>query len=253
MSKAFVRRSSIGISRGRYLLSALFLLIVIILSFSLYDYFKDQIVKDSSFPTRAVQIKGKLVHVTKKEIADVIGLLAGNENIATLDLNKVHNALLQIAWVDKVFVQKQLPDTIVVTVKEHVASALWCNDGLYDATAKQVFYPNMNNFKQSLVRLSATHDDLAPEVYNHAVSFLPLLRSANLQMIALELDSIRTLRLTLSNKVVIVLGRDDDNGLVLRRLNNFLAVYKAGKFNFDNVNYVDLRYDVGFAVGMHTK
>lgn len=252
MNKAF-KRSKMSVSRGRYLLSALFLLIVIILSINLYDFFKDQIVKDSSFPTRAVQVNGKLVHVTKKEVADVIGLVAGNENIATLDLNKVHNALLQIAWVDKVYVQKQLPDTIIVNIKEHVASALWCKDGLYDAVAKKVFYPDMQSFTQSLVRLSATHDNLAPEVYNYAVSFVPLLRSANLQMIAVDLDSIRTLRLTLSNKVVLVLGRDDDNGLVLKRLNNFLAVYKAGKFNFNNVDYVDLRYDVGFAVGMHSK
>ena len=52
----------------------------------------------------------------------------------------------------------------------------------------------------------------------------------------------------LSNGTELVLGRNNDNDIILRRLRRFVDVYRQTQMNLDEINYVDLRYDVGFAV-----
>lgn len=236
-------------SRGVYLLSMLFLAAVLGASYETYEFLKHEIVQDESFPVRAVNIDGALVHVSKKEIADLVGVMAGERNLATLDVGKIHNALLHLPWVDKVSIVKKMPDTLYVAVVEHTPAAFWNDKGLYDAKSRSVFYPNLTDFDQSLVRLVGAHDELAPEVYDYAVQFLAILRKANLQMVQVELDSIRAYRILLENGVTLVLGRDDDSHVILSRLKRFVDVQLKERFNFNDISYVDLRYDAGFAVG----
>lgn len=248
MKKGFAKRT-VNISRGKYLLSVIFFIIALFASYKLIVYLRAELVKDISLPVRAVKIDGVLVQISKKQIADVAGLMAGNKNIATLNLEKVHNAILQIPWINKVSVVKKMPDTLIISVVEHVPAAFWNDNGLYDAKSRSVFYPDLSTFKQNLVRLSAPHDELASDVYDYAVSFLPILDQGGLKMVALNLDNIRTLRLTLDNGVVLVLGRDDENNIVHKRLTRFVKANNAEHFDFSQINYIDLRYDVGFAIG----
>ena len=106
----------------------------------------------------------------------------------------------------------------------------------------------MRRFKRSLVKLSAYHDNLAPEVYAKTVLFIKELKRAPLQLVAVNLDNIRCYHVILSNGTELVLGRNNDNDIILRRLRRFVDVYRQTQMNLDEINYVDLRYDVGFAV-----
>lgn len=236
-------------SRGRLLLSAVFALAALGVSCRTASCLHAQITAPGAFPVRALKIDGTLTHVTRREIADVVGVMAGGRNLTTLDVARVHNALLNMPWIAQVSIARRMPDTLIVEVSEHVPAAFWNDRGLFDARTGTVFYPGLEDFDGRLVRLRGSQDDLAPEIYDYAVRFRAILSQARMQMVQVELDAIRAFRIVLDSGVVLVLGRDDDQHTVLTRLQRFVDAYIKVRLNFDNIAYIDLRYDAGFAVG----
>ena len=66
-------------------------------------------------------------------------------------------------------------------------------------------------------------------------------------MVELYLDNVRCYNMTLENGTRLILGRGQKDALV--RLERFLKAFPQSGLNIDDVDYVDLRYDVGFAIG----
>ena len=67
------------------------------------------------------------------------------------------------------------------------------------------------------------------------------------QMIELYLDNVRCYTITLDNGTKLILGRGQKDGI--ERLKRFIRSFKHSGLDINDVEYVDLRYDVGFAVG----
>lgn len=237
-----------GMSRGGFILGILFFIGVILAVAASFVALKGMMTSDKAMPVRQTVIDGALNAINKKDIADIIGRMTAGDNISTLDLSPVLNTLSQIPWVAHVEIEKQMPDTLVVSIVEHEPAAFWKDNGLYDAKTQSVFYPDLRRFKRPLVRLGAFHDNLAPEVYAKTVLFIKELKRAPLQLVAVNLDNIRCYHVTLSNGTKLVLGRNNERDIVLSRLRRFVDVYRQTQMNLDEIDYVDLRYDVGFAV-----
>lgn len=200
-----------------------------------------------AMPVKSVSIDGALTRVTKREIADLVGRNAGGRNIAQVDPNELREALLQNPWIARAVVRKKMPDTIVVSVVEHVPAAYWNDDGLYDAKNQEIFRPDLNGFNDPLVRLGAFRDNLAPEVYQSAVDYIRIMQGSPYHMVRLYLDQVRCYVMTLSSGTRIILGRGRELGG--ERLQRLLRALPQSGIKLDDVSYVDLRYDVGFAVG----
>lgn len=200
-----------------------------------------------AMPVRAVSIDGVLTHVTTREIADLVGRKAGGRNIASVESQEIRDALLEDPWISRAVVRKKMPDTIVVSVVEHVPAAYWNDSALYDAQNQEIFSPALAEFKEPLVRLGAFRDNLAPEVYQSAVEYIKILRGSSYHLVALYLDQVRCYTLTLSSGTRIILGRGRDK--TIERLQRFLRALPQSGIKLDDVSYVDLRYDVGFATG----
>ncbi len=250
---AVTRNHKRGKTRGYILFSIAFFFISITAVSYVYFYLKSNIQSDSVLPVKAIEIEGSLKRLTKKEIVATAIPLIANKNIATLDLTPLHNELLQLPWVANVSVKKKMPDTVVVSIVEHMATAFWNDNGIYDAKSKTVFYPDMSNFKDPLVKLGANHDDLAHEVFEHAVIFLNKLKGTPYHIEAVFLDSVRSYRIKLQSGMWIILGRDVGNNNLLKRLDLFLESFSKTGFLQTDVEYIDLRYDVGFAIKKHDK
>ncbi len=234
-------------SRGRFVLGLVFLLAVVFALCNGISFVSAFLESGRSFPVQAVRIDGVLTHVTKRQIADVVGKIAGDQNITSVNTDEIRDRLLKYPWLARVAVHRKMPDTLVVSVVEHVPAAYWNSDGLYDATSKEIFKPDLGNFGESLVRLGAYRDNLAPEVYESAVAFIRLLQGTRYHLVALYLDQVRCYTLTLSDGTKIILGKGRDK--CIERLKRLLRALPQVDFKLEDVSYVDLRYDVGFAVG----
>lgn len=234
-------------SRGYFIAGIIFLLILLCLVVKgdlLINHFLSQ---SDTLPVKAVQIDGAFRQLTKKGIADVTGRVCAGKNIATLDVNILKQELMKDPWVAQVTIKKKMPDTLVLSVIEHVPAAYWNDGGIYDAKTKSIFYPDLSQFSQPLVKLGAFRDNLCNDVYESAVSFVRVMSNSPYQMVELYLDNVRCYTITLDNGTKLILGRSQELGL--ERLKRFLRSFKYSGLNIDDVEYVDLRYDVGFAVG----
>ena len=238
-------------SRGYFIGGIIFVVIltfIVVKGDLLLNYVMSQ--KDA-LPVRAVKIDGVFKQLTKKQIADVTGRVCAGQNIATLDLNVLKQTLLKEPWIAQVAIQKKMPDTLLLSVIEHVPAAYWNDEGLYDAKTKSIFYPDLSKFNQPLVKLGAFSDDFCQEVYESAVLFIRAMSNSRYQMVALYLDNVRSYTLTLDNGTLLILGRGQQKALT--RLKRFLEAFGHSGLNIDDVEYVDLRYDVGFAVGKQSQ
>lgn len=236
-------------NRGTFLLSLFFFLCFCSALGTCYSLFYNLVTDPERFLISRVSINGQLHHIDARNIADEVGKMLGGQNIVTADLTLLRNSLVQLPWVDKVAVNKRFPDLIEVTIIEHFASARWNQSGLYDAQTRSVFYPNMQDFHESLVTLSAPHDELAPELYEHAVQFIALTRNTGYMIEEVKMDEARGYRVRLRGDVWVILGREISSDLPLIRLKRFILAFGSTNLRLSEVAYVDMRYDNGFAVG----
>ena len=107
----------------------------------------------------------------------------------------------------------------------------------------------MQKLNLALVTLSAPHDTLAGELYTHAYKFISLTSKTPYIIKEVHLDAARGYRVLLEGNVWLILGRESSVDLPLLRLKRFILAFRETKLKLSDVEYVDLRYDNGFAVG----
>ena len=236
-------------SRGSFLLSLLLFVLTVVSSYELFVLARNFTQDSRTFPVARVVIEGKLKYISEEEIANTVGKLVGGKNLVTLDLSRLHNALVQMPWMAKVAVVKRFPDTIAVQVVEHSPSARWRTSGVYDSTTDSVFYPDLRGIDLPLVILSAPHDSLAGDLYQHAAQFIALCARTPYFIKEVHLDAVRGYRIRLEGDVWLILGRETSANLPLIRLKRFLLAFPQTQLKLSEISYVDLRYDNGFAVG----
>lgn len=236
-------------SRGSFLLSLLLFVLTVVASYELFVLARNFTQDSRTFPVARVVIEGKLKYISEEEIANTVGKLVGGKNLVTLDLSRLHNALVQMPWMAKVAVVKRFPDTIAVQVVEHSPSARWRTSGVYDSTTDSVFYPDLRGIDLPLVILSAPHDSLAGDLYQYAAQFIALCARTPYFIKEVHLDAVRGYRIRLEGDVWLILGRETSANLPLIRLKRFLLAFPQTQLKLSEISYVDLRYDNGFAVG----
>lgn len=236
-------------SRGKFLLGLIWFVLILVANYHLTHWFIDYTRHEHTFPVARVAVLGELKFTTEEEIASTVAKLSSGKNLVALDLTRVHNTLVQMPWVAQVAVSKRFPDTIVVKIVEHSPSARWGSKGLYDQNTNSVFYPDMRGLDLPLVLLSAPHDSLAYDLYQHAAQFIKMCHHSPYVIKEVHLDAVRGYRIRLEGDVWLILGRETSPDLSLLRLKRFLLAFPLTKLTLEEISYVDLRYDNGFAVG----
>jgi cell division protein FtsQ len=83
---------------------------------------------DSGLAVRAIEVKGRerLAPETLRRAIDV----APGAPILFVDIEQVRQRVESLGWVERATVERRLPQTIAVSVRERVPFALWQRDGL---------------------------------------------------------------------------------------------------------------------------
>jgi cell division protein FtsQ len=150
----------------------------------------------------------------------------------------------ELDWVDRVNVGRRWPDTLIVRVVEHQAAARWGENGLLNVRGELFTERSRHSFPElpSLAGPPGTEHDVA----RRYLAVRGKLAEAGLALESLELDARGAWRLVLGGGQEIRLGRRD----IDERLYRFFdVVAPALAAELKQVEYVDLRYTNGFAVG----
>lgn len=194
-------------------------------------------------PVRQLDIEGRFQRVTKLEIL-AAAQPALRESFLTIDLDDVRRRVSAIDWVDSVRLQRVWPDTLRIRYEEHRAAAQWGDSGLLN-TRGELFADDVQREYPELPRL------VGPEGSHERVAAAYLavrdrLERASLTLETIEMDARGAFSIGLTDGIRIRIGRDD----VERRIDRFFAVaLPTLARELERVDYIDLRYANGFAVG----
>ncbi len=175
--------------------------------------------------------------------AEMEALIRQNQkgSFFALDVNKVHQLLEALPWVYRASVRKRWPSSLHIYLVEQQPVAIWNEDLLLntegdifdggdpDKNLPQLFGPGGSE-KTALAGFNAMQS---------------LLSSTGLTINALFLSERFAWRVELSNGIRLNIGRQQ----FIDRLQNFIDIFPLLQAQNKAINYIDLRYDIGLAVG----
>ncbi len=159
----------------RYVLKYIIILIVIVvmimvalLMFNRKDYM-EQAVQTSAqmgFNIQEIDLYGRQ-NTTVDSITNIVDMSRGYP-IFKVDVAEVQERLMKLAWVKQAIVKRQLPDKMIIDIKEHKPIAIWQNKGEHYVISNEgkILTVSTKNFK-----------DLPVVVGLNAASGTPLLLS----------------------------------------------------------------------------
>ena len=194
-------------------------------------------------PLRNLVVEGTFQRVTPIQVEAAVadGLKSG---FLSVNLEGLRERVQDLDWVDRASVGRRWPDTLIVRVTEHQAAARWNESGLLNVRGELFTEHSQHAFAElpSLAGPPGTERDVA----RRYLAVRGKLVESELSLERLELDARGSWRLVLGGGQEVRLGRRDIDER-LYRFFDVVAPALAGELR--GVEYVDLRYTNGFAVG----
>jgi cell division protein FtsQ len=204
------------------------------------------------FSLRNIEVKTPVAHVTEAQIR-LVAERQVRGTFFTVDLEGVRNSLEKLPWVREARAERRWPDTLVVSLTEHVPLARW-NDNALVNEAGEVFVAAADTRLPRLSGPEDSSDEVVAAYRRHHAALAPL----GMAIDELRLSPRRAWRLKLDNGMTLALGREQTDA----RLTRFVALYPrlfgaqaaasadAPAAALMTPVTVDLRYPDGFAVRM---
>jgi cell division protein FtsQ len=235
--------------------NTLFVAAMLLVSYAALRY----AVRLPAFPLREVLITHALAHVTPEQIEAIVAREVKG-NFFTLDLERARAGFEKLPWVRNVNVRRQWPDRLEVSLEEHVPLGRWGATALVN-TYGELFAAAYDTrpaapTQSSSAPVARAQADLpvfvgppgsAKEIAIQYGYFSRSLAPLGLTAVQVQVSPRRAWQLRLANGVTLQLGREN----VEARLDRFISVYARTVASLQRrINYVDLRYPNGFAVGI---
>lgn len=222
-----------------------FFALVIVFIVYLGHKMTDKMMNAQDMPVSTLQIIGTRPYSSDLEIHRVLWELGERESFFSLNVEDVQQRLEDIPWVKRVAVRRQWPNGLIIHVTDQVPVAYWNDEQLLNDSG-EIFSAPQERISQWLPHFSGP-DDISKQVLTGYRALWPLLQNEGLTLNEVVLTPRHSWNVTLGNDVKLILGRGND---VIRsvRVERFLKLYKHVLPQGKSIDYVDLRYDAGFAV-----
>jgi cell division protein FtsQ len=193
-------------------------------------------------PLKSVAVEGAFQFLPKDRAMQLIGADIDGDFLQ-VDLESLKTVLESDPWVERVFLSRRWPDTLVVKITEQKPIARWDVNGFLNQRGEIIRVTEVDK----LLGLPWLQGDEANarEIMMQFQDMSTLMRSRGLEIVALKCDNKKSWRLTLKNDKEIAIGREQ----VMEKLRRFVTVYD--KFLggvWGDVKDIDVRYSNGVAV-----
>lgn len=207
------------------------------LSIAANSWLKDQ----TQLPIEHLIVEGDLKQVSHQDVLTALRPQI-QRSFVSLNVNEAQASIENLDWVYWAAVRKEWPNTIKVNLVEQQAQVIWNGDFMLNHLG-EVFQANRDSLPKVLPNLFGP-DEEALEVLKHYKDFSALLALHNMTASEMTITERHSVRLILENGIQLNLGREN----WLARIKRFLEFYPM-LAKQHQIEYVDLRYDTGFAVG----
>jgi len=225
-------------------LGLVFFVCVVISILSVAWFVTKQVAAQESAPVTSVVVTGEMPYTTRQDVLMAIDSLPMG-NFFKVDVNQVQQKVSNLPWVYSVSVRKQWPDELKVYVVDQKPIAHW-NGEFFLNDQGMAFQADESRLRNGLPAFFGPEgtEQLALENYH---SLNELLSFDQLAIDELVLSERHSWLLTLNDGVKLNLGREER----VERIQRFMNIYPIIKTKQQDkqVDYIDLRYDTGVAVG----
>jgi len=237
-------------------LGVLFFALVIIAIFTSAWVLTNKMASEESAPVTSVMISGEMPYTIKADIDTAIEEIDFG-NFFKVDVNLVQQQIQNLPWVYSVSIRKNWPNELKVYVVDQQPVARWNEDFLLNQFGK-AFQADLSRVNHALPAFYGPEGSELVALENYR-NFSRLLKFSALNIDELFLSERFAWQLTLNDGITLNLGREKR----IERIQRFMDAYpqiknitvknnknKSKKNNKkQQVDYIDLRYDTGLAVG----
>lgn len=194
-----------------------------------------------AFPLTTVKVYG-VNEINQEEMRNTI-LPFVRSGFFNINIEELHDKLLQNPWASKVVVQRKWPDELSIRLVERIPIANWNDKALLSASG-ELFTPKSSvRYHDLPLLMGPPNQQVLMLTYYQNIN--RLLQPLHVRIRKLDLNAYATWKLTLDNGIVLYIGYKD----VLLRVGQFVKVYsKLLSDGKGAIASVDLRYPNGMAV-----
>ena len=205
----------------------------------------EKVIAEEGAPVTSLVITGEMPYTVRQDILTAMETIDLG-NFFQVDVNEVQQSVAQLPWVYSVSVRKHWPNELKIYIVDQLPVAQWNGDFLINNEGK-TFQADASRIKTKLPQFYGPEGTELLALENFT-NLNRLLDFSDLAIDELVLSERFSWQLTLNDGVLLNLGREDR----VKRIQRFMDVYpiiKDKKEDNQQVNYIDLRYDTGVAVG----
>lgn len=224
---------------------------------SLGWWLSQKFVDQEQSPVNSIVITGEMPYTQRDEVLAAINDVDLG-NFFQVNVNQIQAKVSALPWVYSVAVRKQWPNEVKIYVVDQTPIAFWNGDFLLNQFGK-AFQANREAMTEPLPEFFGPEGSELLALENFT-NLNDLLEYRNLSIDELILSERFSWQLTLNNGIRLNLGREER----VKRVQRFMDVYPLIETHLDEqekqqknrkkqlkqaVDYIDLRYDTGLAVG----
>jgi len=194
-------------------------------------------------PIETVVINGVFQRVSAAQLDQVLSPLIAT-GFLSADIRMIHDELTAIAWVASADVRRKWPAGIEVFIEEQVPAARWGDAGLLNVQG-ELFVRQADHVPAELPHLSGP-EGTEKLVAGRYFEVQRQLEQRGLSALSMTLNERGGWTFRLNNGIRVRIGADH----VDERIGRFFRALDAGVVAVAaNVEYIDMRYTNGFAIG----
>ncbi|MEC9375879.1 MAG: FtsQ-type POTRA domain-containing protein [Pseudomonadota bacterium] len=194
-------------------------------------------------PVEVVKVEGDFLRVSSPQVEAAMREYL-DESFLSVDIKQLQTEIAKIPWVKIAIVSRAWPDTLKVLVKEEEVAARWGDTGLVN-TSGQVFVESATHIPAELPRLDGPEGS-SEQIALQFFKIRSRLEQVGLVAVSLKQDPRGALELKMSNGISVRFGAVNLNNRIDRF---FLAINRVLSSIAERIDYVDMRYTNGFAIG----
>jgi len=194
-------------------------------------------------PVQVISMDGSFQRVSPGQIEKAVAPYA-RAGFMSANLGDIKRAVEALPWVDHARIARRWPNSLHVALTEQTAAARWGESGLLN-TRGELFVKAAAHVPAELPRLSGPEGSES-QVAQRYLSAQGRMLEAGMRIAALRLDERGAWEMDLDSGVTVRLGRRE----VDERIERFIrTVSQVIAHRLAEINYVDMRYSNGFAIG----
>ncbi len=201
---------------------------------------------EQRLPVQEIQVMGDIRYLSVDGLKGIIRHRFPG-SFFELDVDQVHDSVLAMPWVYKVSVRKRWPNSLQIFVVEQRPVASWNQDMLLNQYGES-FNARLPKDAAAVPLLFGPGGSEKTAMQGYRAMQM-LLNGHGLKINELLLTERFAWHVRLNNDVSLNLGRSE----FIDRMQRFVDLYPLLQADERRVDYVDLRYDTGMAVGWQHK